>query len=87
MTPDDLLRVIVREMVVHPDMVDVERKEDERGVLLILSVAPDDMAMVIGKKGDTAKGLRSIMRVVGKKSKSTVSVKIKEPAHDTQSDT
>ncbi len=76
------LEYVVKELVNHPDKVVVERKVDEMGVLLSLSVHPNDMSQVIGKMGNTAKALRTLLRVVGMKHDARVNLKINEPEID-----
>ncbi len=73
------LEYVVRQLVNNPDDVAVERKVDEMGVLLTLSVNPDDMGQVIGKMGNTAKSIRTLLRVVGMKHDARVNLKINEP--------
>ena len=73
------LETLVRELVNHPDDVQVERKVDELGVLLTLSVHPEDMGQIIGKMGNTAKSIRTLLRVVGMKHDARVNLKINEP--------
>jgi len=73
------LENIVKELVQNPDDVVVERKVDEMGVLLTLSVNPDDMGQIIGKMGNTAKSIRTLLRVVGMKHDARVNLKINEP--------
>lgn len=68
----NVLTDIAKAIVDDPDSVKVtETEETEGNVLLVLTVAPDDMGMVIGKKGRIAKAIRTIMKVaansVGKK--------------------
>ena len=63
----------------NPDKVKVERKVDEMGVLITLSVDPSDMGKIIGKEGRTAKAIRTLLRVVGAKRKARVNLKIYEP--------
>jgi predicted RNA-binding protein YlqC (UPF0109 family) len=63
----------------HPDDVRVDRKIDERGVLLILKVNPQDMGQVVGRKGATAQALRSLLRIVGIKHNARINLKIEEP--------
>ncbi|MEZ0116642.1 UNVERIFIED_ORG: putative RNA-binding protein YlqC (UPF0109 family) [Heyndrickxia coagulans] len=58
---DDLILSIVRPIVSHPDEVRVERDEQESGTLYRLIVHPDDAGMVIGKKGRTAKAIRTVV--------------------------
>ena len=75
----EVLESIVRHIVDSPDEVRVDRKTDEMGVLLTLSVAKADMGKIIGREGNTAKAIRTIVRVVGMKNNSRVNVKINEP--------
>lgn len=71
---------IIKAIVENPNDVKVERKIDERGVLLELTVNPEDMGKIIGKEGRTAKALRTLLRVLGAKSNARVNLKIIEPA-------
>lgn len=75
----EFLEYVVRELVNHPNDVSVERKVDEMGVLLTLSVHPDDMSQVIGKMGRTASSIRTLLRIVGMKHDARVNLKINEP--------
>jgi predicted RNA-binding protein YlqC (UPF0109 family) len=61
----DLLDYLARELVDDPDAVQVERADDERGVLLTLRVAQDDMGKVIGRGGRTARAIRIVMKAAG----------------------
>lgn len=73
------LEYVVKELVDNPDQVTVERKVDEMGVLLTLSVAQEDMGKIIGRSGNTAKAIRILLRVVGMKNNARVNLKINEP--------
>lgn len=73
------LEYVVQSIVDHPDDVEVERKVDEMGVLLSLKVNPEDMGEVIGRNGNTAKSLRTLLRIVGLRSDARVNLKILEP--------
>lgn len=75
----DFLEYIVKSIVDNPEQVVVERGIDERGVLITLTVAPEDMGMVIGRSGSTAKAIRTLLRVVGARSNARVNLKINEP--------
>ncbi len=78
--PDkDFLEYIVKELVDNPKDVKVERKVDEMGVLLSLTVNPADMGQIIGREGSTAKAIRNLVRIVGLKNHSRVNLKIEEP--------
>lgn len=71
---------MVKSIVDHPDDVKVERKVDEMGVLLALTVNQQDMGQVVGRQGSTAKSIRSLLRIVGIKNNARVNLKIEEPA-------
>ena len=70
---------VVKAIVDNPDAVVVTRTVDDRGVLLELSVDPEDMGKIIGKAGATAKALRTLLRVLGAKSDARFNLKIVEP--------
>jgi predicted RNA-binding protein YlqC (UPF0109 family) len=61
----ELLEFLARELVDEPDQVEVTETQDDRGLLLSLRVAPDDMGKVIGRGGRTARALRAIVRAAG----------------------
>jgi len=75
----EFLEFVVKSIVDHPDEVKVDRKVDEMGVLLSLKVNPQDMGMVVGRQGATAKAIRSLLRIVGIKNSARVNLKIEEP--------
>lgn len=75
----EYLKVIVSQMVKHPDSIVVEQAQDPMGVLLTLAVHKDDMAAVIGKQGKTAKSIRDVVRIAGFIRDARVSIKILEP--------
>ena len=75
-----LLEFIIKNIVSKPEAVKVDRKVDEMGVLLSLTVDPDDMAQIIGRQGSMAKALRTILKVAGAKNKARVNLKIEEPS-------
>jgi predicted RNA-binding protein YlqC (UPF0109 family) len=75
----DFLEYIVKTIVDNPSAVKVERRVDEMGVLLTLKVDRADMGKVIGKDGNTAKAIRTLLRVVGIKNNARVNLKIEEP--------
>lgn len=70
---------VVKALVDHPDDVKTERVVDEMGVLITLHLNPADMGQVIGRMGQTAKAIRTLLRVVGAKHKARVNLKIYEP--------
>lgn len=67
---------IVKSLVGFPDDVVVERIIDEKGVLLTLTVNPDDLGRVIGKRGVTAQSLRTLLRALGTKNDARYNLKI-----------
>jgi len=67
---------IVKSLVGRPDDVVVERVIDEKGVLLTLTVHPDDLGRVIGKRGVTAQSLRTLLRALGTKNDARYNLKI-----------
>ena len=75
----EFLEYLVKSIVDHPDDVKVERKVDEMGVLLDLRVHQEDMGMLIGRQGSTAKALRTLLRIVGARHNARVNLKIEEP--------
>lgn len=67
---------IVKSLVGKPDAVKVERRIDEKGVLLELTVDPEDLGRVIGKRGATAQSLRTLLRALGTKNDARYNLKI-----------
>jgi predicted RNA-binding protein YlqC (UPF0109 family) len=67
---------IVKSLVSSPDAVIVERRIDEKGVLLELTVDPEDLGRVIGKRGATAQSLRTLLRALGTKNDARYNLKI-----------
>lgn len=67
---------IVKSLVSRPDEVVVERSIDEKGVLLVLTVHPEDLGRVIGRRGTTAQSLRTLLRALGTKNDARYNLKI-----------
>jgi predicted RNA-binding protein YlqC (UPF0109 family) len=67
---------IVKTLVNNPDKVNVERKIDEKGVLLSLTVDPEDVGRVIGRRGVTAQAIRVLLRALGTKQDARYNLKI-----------
>ena len=76
----EFLEFVVKGLVDHPEEVKVARTVDEMGVLLMLDLNAEDMGKVIGRSGNTAKAIRTLLRVVGMKHNARVNLKINEPA-------
>lgn len=79
------LEGLVKALVDHPESVRVTRTVDEMGVLLTLDVHAEDMGKIIGRSGNTAKAIRTLLRVVGMKNEARVNLKISEPLGGTRS--
>lgn len=75
----EFVEVLVKAIVDHPEDVSIDRKVDEMGVLLTLNLNPQDMGFVIGRQGQTAKAIRTLVRVVGARNNARVNLKINEP--------
>jgi predicted RNA-binding protein YlqC (UPF0109 family) len=73
------LESLVKALVDHPESVKINRTVDEMGVLLTLDVHAEDMGKIIGRSGNTAKAIRTLLRVVGMKHDARVNLKINEP--------
>ncbi len=81
----EFLEFVVKGLVEHPEEVKIGRSVDEMGVLLTLDLNPEDMGKVIGRSGNTAKAIRTLLRVVGMKHNARVNLKINEPVGGTRS--
>jgi len=73
------LEYVVKALVDNPNDVKIKRTVDEMGVLMNLDVNPADMGKIIGREGNTAKAIRTLLRVVGMKNNARVNLKINEP--------
>ena len=78
------LEYVVKALVENPNDVKIERTVDEMGVLVKLTVNPADMGKIIGRQGNTAKAIRTLLRVIGMKNNSRVNLKINEPEGGTK---
>jgi predicted RNA-binding protein YlqC (UPF0109 family) len=83
---------VVKSVVGNPDAVQIKRTIDDKGILLELTVDPDDLGRVIGKRGATAQSLRTLLRALGTKNDARYNLKIidngpeRPPRDDNQSD-
>lgn len=75
----DFVEFVVRSLVDNPDSVSTERTVDERGVLITLKTDQKDLGQIIGRGGQTARAIRTLLRVVGAKHQARVNLKIWEP--------
>jgi uncharacterized protein len=67
---------IIKSLVSKPEAVKIERRIDEKGVLLELTVDPEDLGRVIGKRGATAQSVRTLLRALGTKNDARYNLKI-----------
>lgn len=67
---------IIKNLVSHPDDVAVDRIIDEKGVLLTLTVNPEDLGRVIGRRGSTAQSIRTLLRALGTKNEAHYNLRI-----------
>jgi len=70
---------VVRAIVANPNDVKTDRAVDEMGVLITLHINPADMGYVIGRQGQTARAIRTLLKIVGAKNNARVNLKIHEP--------
>ena len=70
---------VIKAIVNNPQDVKTTRIIDERGVLISLDVNPADMGYVIGRQGQTARSVRTLLKIVGAKNNARVNLKINEP--------
>ena len=81
---EEFLELVVTSLVDNPDDVKINRTVDEMGVLLTLDIHPDDMGKIIGRSGNTAKAIRTLLRVVGLRNNARINLKINEPEGSTR---
>lgn len=79
MKDQEFLETLVKFLVDKPEKVSATRAVDEMGVLLTLNVDPSDMGQIIGRRGNTARAIRTLLRVVGAKNNARVNLKINQP--------
>ena len=78
-TDQQFVELLVKSIVNNPNDVKTTRNIDERGVLITLDVNPADMGYVIGRRGQTAHAIRTLLKIVGAKNNARVNLKINEP--------
>lgn len=80
-TYDDqqFVETLVKAIVANPKDVKTDRTVDEMGVLITLHLNPEDMGYVIGRQGQTARAIRTLLKIVGAKNNARVNLKIHEP--------
>jgi len=75
----DWLFALVKGLVSNPEKVVVNRKQDEMGVLFQLEVDREDMGKVIGRQGNTAKAIRTLLRHIGMMHDMRATLQVLEP--------
>ena len=73
------LRYVLEAIVEDKDVLHIESKIDELGILLTVQVSDRDMGKLIGKGGQTVKALRTLLRLIGGNAQQRVNLKILEP--------
>ncbi len=73
---EQFVEYVVKSLVTKPDEVKVDRRIDEKGVLIELTVDPEDLGRVIGKRGATAQSIRTLLRALGTKNDARYNLKI-----------
>ena len=74
----ELVEVMARALVDHPEGVVVTESEDDNVIRLVLSVAPSDMGKVIGKQGRIAKAIRTVVKAAATETDKKVYVDIED---------
>lgn len=72
----EFVEFVIKSLVTKPEAVQIERRIDEKGVLLELTVDPEDLGRVIGKRGATAQSVRTLLRALGTKNDARYNLKI-----------
>ena len=72
----EIVEIIVKALVDHPDQVVVEEKDEERMTVFELHVAQEDMGKVIGKQGRIAKAMRTVVKAAATRENQRATVEI-----------
>jgi len=72
----DFIRYILDQLCTEKDAINVEKKEDELGILITIQVAEADMGKLIGKQGSTISALRTLVRVIGARENQRINLKV-----------
>ncbi len=78
-TEEKFIEEIVKSLVNYPEDVKITRTVDEVGVLLTLKINPADVGQVIGRKGNTIRAIRTLLKIIGRKNNARINLKIEEP--------
>lgn len=79
-TATDFVRYTLEQICEHKDLIEVEHKVDDLGVLITVTVAEADMGKLIGKNGQTISALRTLIRIIGARDNERINLKVLEPA-------
>lgn len=72
----EIVEIIAKSLVDHPEQIVVEETSDERGVVFQLHVAPEDMGKVIGRQGRIAKAMRTVVKAAATRENQKITVEI-----------
>lgn len=78
----NLLEFLLIHLVNHPEDVRIEEEEDDRGLVYVLHVHPEDIGRVIGKGGSIIQAIRSIAKIRAIKEGIHAYIKLAEPETD-----
>lgn len=83
MPTSEYLTALLLPLLKNPEVLRVTETQDQMGILLSVDVHKEDMGVVVGKEGETAKAIRHLVRIVGIRANARVSIKFNEPAGST----
>lgn len=72
----ELIEYVAPWLVEHPDEIEIEAIETERGTVFEISVHPDDVGKIIGKRGRVIRSLRTLAKAAGQKAGASISVEV-----------
>jgi predicted RNA-binding protein YlqC (UPF0109 family) len=73
-----LIEYLAKSLVAHPDAVRVDENKSDRGLVLELTVAKEDLGRIIGREGRTIKAIRNLLSAAAAKTKTKVALVIQE---------
>jgi len=74
----DLLAFLTKSIVDHPEEIVIEEKEEDGQINLNLQANPEDIKMIIGKKGRTIKAIRELLKIRAIKEKKKFSFNLNQ---------
>ena len=75
---EEILKTIIESLVDNKEQVQITRTDDEKGILLKVKVADEDMGKVIGKQGRIAKAIRAMVKAAASRTDKKVIVEIEQ---------